>query len=101
MLEIPISETSEIKIGAEGLEEIIQNVKVILSTPKGSVVLDREFGVEGFLDDPQPEAKIRFEINAIDAIEKYEKRVKVKYVKWKQIDADGKMVPVVGLEVVE
>ena len=68
----------EIKIGAEEIEEILQNVAIIIATPKGSVPLDREFGVDySFLDTPTPKALALFRAEVVKAIEKYESRVKV------------------------
>ena len=101
MIEVPLISNNEIKIGAEGLEEIIQNVRMIVGTRKGELVLDRDFGLESMVDKPEPLAKTQFEIEVIDAIEKYEPRVKVSYIKWKEVNEDGQMAPVIGLEVVD
>ena len=100
MIEVSLEGKPELQIGLQGLDEIIQNIKVILATTKGEVVLDRDFGISGVLDKPEIEAKSAFEQEVIEAIEKYEPRVRVSYIKWKEIDQDGKMVPVIGLEVI-
>ena len=45
---------------ASELEEIIQNVKTILTTTEGEVFLDRRFGIAGeFLDLPIPAIKTK------------------------------------------
>jgi len=68
----------KVKIGAKGVEEILQNIAVIIATPKGSVPLDREFGVDySFLDTPTPKALALFRAEVAKAIEKYEPRAKV------------------------
>ena len=59
--------------------EILQNVKTILTTIKGSAPLFRDFGFDGAsLDLPQPiaQAKITAEIAA--QVQMYEPRCKVK-----------------------
>lgn len=64
-------------------EEIIQNVKTICTTPKGSVPLDRDFGVDmQFLDKPQNKAIAMIQSEIIQAVRKYEKRCKVIGVKF-------------------
>ena len=63
------------------LEEIIQNVKTIVSTPKGSVPLMRDFGVSWQVIDtltPELEMKIKEEIYL--QVERWEKRAKLKKV---------------------
>jgi len=73
-----IPSIKELKIGAKGVEEILQNIAVIIATPKGSVPLDREFGVDySFLDTPTPKALALFRAEVVKAIEKYEPRAKV------------------------
>lgn len=89
--------------GATGLTEIMQNVRTILATQKGSVPLDREFGVDTvFLDEPAPVAMTRAVPEIIEAVEKYEPRVKVTGVEWVQLNEgdamDGKLVPRVRIK---
>jgi hypothetical protein len=85
------------------VEEICQNIRTILATPKGSVPLDREFGVdmEG-LDMPEPIAQMMFRMNVIDAVERFEPRARVLKVEYQPttVDAmDGKLLPVVTVEI--
>ncbi len=79
--------------------EIIQNVKTICSTPKYSVPLDREFGVNASLVD-RPinyiQAKLTAEI--IEAINNYEPRAKVKSVNFTGDGLTGLLIPVVKIE---
>ena len=73
------------------LEEIIQNVRTILSTPKGTVPLMRDFGVSWQIVDtltPELEMKIKEEIYL--QVEKWEKRAKVKSISLKE--EDGKVL---------
>ena len=60
---------------SEEVKEILRNVAVILATPKGSVPLYREFGLDmSFLDKPINEAKNRGVIPVREAIETWEPR---------------------------
>ena len=72
-------------------DEIMQNVKTICKTPKGSVPLDRDFGVDAdFLDTPTPSAMAQIQREIIGAIRKYEPRAKVEQVKFEN-DNNGKL----------
>lgn len=72
---------NEYKIGLTGVDEIIQNVKVILNTRKGSVPLDRDFGVDwSIIDKPTPASLNLLKVDIVETVEKYEPRVKVKEV---------------------
>ncbi|EGJ51838.1 GPW/gp25 family protein [Desulfocurvibacter africanus] len=92
-------------IGATGLTEILQNVRVILGTPKGSVVLDRAFGVDmGWLDAPTPEAKARCAASMVQAVQRYEPRVSVARIDWRNDATDageGRLKPVLRIRVKE
>lgn len=68
--------------------EIVRNVHTLLLTPIGSCPLYREFGLDvAYLDFPQNVAKGLFTVAAIEAVEKWEPRVRVKDVTF---EADGK-----------
>ena len=65
---IRLNETDEVS-------EILRNVAVILSTPKGSVPMYREFGLDmSFLDKPVNVAKNMAVIPVREAIEQWESR---------------------------
>lgn len=69
------------------LEEIIQNVRTILTTRKGSVPLDREFGIDtGIIDKPTASIHGLLTVAIVETVEKYEPRVKVQSVSF---DGDG------------
>lgn len=58
--------------------EVIQNVKTILGTRKGSVPLDREFGLDWtFLDRPIPVAQAMLSTEVIQQLRRYEPRASV------------------------
>ena len=72
-------------------EEILQNVRTICKTPKNSVPLDREFGVDvDFLDTPTPSAMAQIQREIITAIRKYEPRAKIDRVEFVN-DENGKL----------
>ena len=94
--------TGGIVIGASGLEEIAQNVRTILTTIKGTVFLDRQFGIGAdIVDLPEQIALIALRENIIEQIEKYEPRVNVLSVNYESIPEAGAVVPVVKYEIKE
>ena len=88
-----------IEIGATGLTEIMQNVRTILSTAKGSVPLDREFGLDSaMVDEPESILRARRVADIVSAIETYEPRVMVTHVDWRG-DGDGVVQPTVRVRI--
>ena len=85
--------------GATGITEITQNVRTILTTRKGTVPLDREFGITfDFLDSPMPRARALAEQEIFMQIRRYEPRVVVKKIDWLAEILEGKITPKVKLE---
>lgn len=83
-----------VDFSASGRAEIVQNVRTILSTPKFSVPLDREFGLDAtLLDKPLPVAKAQITAAIIAAINKYEPRVKVSKVFFESAAIEGVLQP--------
>lgn len=69
--------------------EILQNVRTILSTRKGSVPLDRDFGISWeYLDRPIDVAQMLMRSEIIDAVSKYEPRAKVESVEFEASTED-------------
>jgi hypothetical protein len=94
---------SNIKIGLEGAnarrDAIMQNVYIIISTPKGSVPFRRDFGVGlDWIDNPSPRALLQFRADVITQIEKHEPRVIVDAISF-GADADGKVFPQITLSI--
>ena len=99
------AELNEIKImPATELEEILQNVKTILTTIQGTVPLDREFGVDKkILDLPISAVQAKISAATVKAINKFEPRAKVRKVFYDNTDresADGILKPRVTVEIV-
>jgi len=87
--------SSKIKLAPQSREEeILQNIENLLTTPKFSVPLDRDFGLsQRFVDKPLPVAEMVFRSEILDAIEKYEPRVRVEGVTFENGDVPGKLIP--------
>ena len=59
----------------ETVNSVLQNIAVILSTPKGTVPLYREFGLDWkYLDKPMPVAKVLMISEVREAVEESGKR---------------------------
>lgn len=80
-------------------EEILQNVRTILSTRLGSVPLDRDFGMSWeYLDRPYPVAKALVQAVIIETIQEFEPRALVVSVSFPEdiVDAmEGLLKPTV------
>lgn len=86
------------------LREIAQNVRCILTTRRGSLALDRAFGVNAeMVDKMQTTARQLLEADIIMTLQKYEPRVKVTGISWERQEsaADGTLYPKVLLTVKE
>jgi len=102
---IELENSPEIKIGAEGIDEIIQNVRIILTTPVGTVPLDRDFGVSWmFIDQPTPKAIASAKSEIVEKVERYEPRVRVtevSFVTTSQDAGEGRLFPRVRISLKE
>lgn len=95
---------TNIEIGAEGIREIVQNVKTILGTKKGTVFLDRDFGVaDDVTDEPMNVAMQRTRSGIAQEVERLEPRVKVREINFVDpggaASSDGALVPRVLVEI--
>lgn len=82
---------------------VLQNVALILATPKGSIPMYREFGLErDFLDMPGPAAETRMLAPVREAVELWEPRATVKDVKFvRSSDGSGRLIARVEIEINE
>ena len=99
-IDILATEMNEINFAPRNeVEEIIQNVKTICTTPKYSVPLDREFGINvDALDMPTPKAQAMIQAEIIQAVKKFEPRCRVKKVSFEE-DLDGHLNYVVRIAI--
>jgi len=94
-------QSNEIIFGAKEVQEVIQNVKTILSTRKGTQPLDRDFGISlDFLDSPVLKTRALAEQDCFMALRKYEPRAVLKQIKWNGDVINGKLWPEVKIQVV-
>ena len=84
------------------VEEVLQNVAMILSTPKFSVPLDRGFGMaQRFIDKPIQTAQPILISEVLDAIEEYEPRAEVENVSFVMGDRPGAMIPIAEVNIID
>ncbi|WP_051180004.1 GPW/gp25 family protein [Selenomonas ruminantium] len=82
------------------LKEIIQNVRTILTTSRGDVPLDREFGMDtGMVDQPANRVGAILTTDIVEAVERYEPRVTVMSVSFSGNGADGEIIPIVKVAI--
>ncbi len=88
---------AKIDFSATGVAEVLQNVRMILTTPVFSVPLDRAFGVDwSLLDSPMPAAQARLIGQVFAAIRQYEPRAVITQIDFIQDTEDalsGRMIP--------
>ncbi len=86
----------------DALSSVLQNIAVILSTPKGSVPQYREFGLSAvFLDKPTPVAKMMMIAEVREAIEHWVPRAQFVGVTFEERAAQpGTLWPTVEVEII-
>ena len=105
-MEITISSITEIGAvnfaPATEIEEIIQNVRTIVTTPIYSVPLDRMFGVYPELVDlPIPVLQAKLTAKIVAAVQKYEPRAQVTAVTYDGDAKEGIVKPTVRIRIKE
>lgn len=102
-LTVDMSAPASVEIGATGLRGLAQEIRTALATRKGSVPLDRDFGLSWeAIDLPLPESRPLLVAEIGRGLERCVPRVKVKSVAFKADApgaADGKLIPVVTVEI--
>lgn len=85
--------------------EVLQNVRTILSTRRGTVPLDRDFGLSwSYIDRPLPVARMMLKAEIIQALQVYEPRAQVTAVDFQDSTEeamDGILKPIVRLKLAE
>ncbi|MGG1442164.1 GPW/gp25 family protein [Brevibacillus laterosporus] len=93
-MEHEVALDEDIDFGATGLDEIKQNLRTICSTFKGSVPLDRGFGITpSLVDYPIEISKAHTTADIMAAIQKYEPRVKVTRITFTQDHTSSRLIP--------
>ena len=92
-----------IVIGATGLQGLAQEIRTLMATRKGSVPLDRDFGIDwSLVDSPITDVMPRLVAEYSRQIEKYVPRVRVlsvTFVPAASAALEGRLCPVVKLAV--
>ena len=82
-------------------EEVVQNVRMIISTVKYSVPMDREFGIEGaILDRPVNVAKAHLTNEIFRAVRRYEPRAEITDINFDG-DESGRLTPKIKVQINE
>jgi len=90
----------EIIFGTSGVQEVMQNVKLIIMTRKGTQPLDRNFGISyDFVDSPMPRVRAMIEQEIFMALRRYEPRAVLKQVTWDGDPLSGSVKPNVSIQV--
>lgn len=83
--------------------EVLQNVRTILATRKGTVPLDRDFGLEWeHVDKPIHIAKALIQAEIIEAVEGWEPRAvidKIEFGEQAEDAMDGLLNPIITLSI--
>lgn len=81
------------------LSEILQNVRTILTTVKGTIPLDREFGIDDrIIDMPMHIAQAKLSNEIFQAIKRYEPRVTIGNISF-TASLDGRLIPKVVISI--
>lgn len=82
-------------------EEVMQNVRMIISTVKYSVPMDREFGIDGaVVDRPINIAKAHLSNEIFRAVRRYEPRAVIESIEFNG-DESGKLTPTIKIQISE
>lgn len=98
---IRIVEADGMKFNLSGIESIKQCIKIICTTPVGSIPLDRNFGIDfSVLDLPYESSMALLRVNILEAIEAYEPRATVTEISFEETGPDdialfGRLIPVI------
>ena len=98
--EISGGETPPLNLAPATLaEEVVQNVRMIISTVKYSVPMDREFGIEGaILNRPVNVAKAHLTNEMFRAVRRYEPRAEITDINFDG-DESGQLTPRIKIRV--
>lgn len=85
----------------EAVNAVLQNIALVLATPKGAVPMYRDFGLsQEFVDKPAPVAKVLMIAGVREAIEQWEPRATVLGITFEENPLEpGRLVPKVEVEI--
>jgi len=83
------------------VEEVLQNVRTIITTTKYSIPMDREFGIDGSVVDlPINVAQAKLTNEIFRAIKRYEPRAVIESITFKG-EETGRLIPTLEVSVNE
>jgi len=89
-----------ITFGLSGVPRVMQNVRTLLTTRRGTVPLDRDFGIsQEFLDSPVNKTQAKAEQEIFLQMKKYVPMAILKQIKWDADVISGLIRPTVIVEV--
>lgn len=99
--ELDLEQTSWNLQPQSAAEEILQNVRCLLATAKGTCWLYREFGIDAsMIDKPLNVAKTKFIAEVARVIAKYEPRCRLKRIDWLRSEVlDGQLKPRIIIDI--
>lgn len=100
LYEVSVKDPEIIDIAPKNdVNEILQNVRTILATTKGTIPLDREFGIDGsVIDIPTMQAQAYLTNEIFQAIRRYEPRVSIDNITFDG-EISGKLIPKVVITI--
>ena len=103
VFEVDMRRKKGIRISATGLDGLEQEIRMLLATRKGSVPLDRDYGLTWeYVDLPMPEAMPYMIAEIASQLERYVPRIKVRDIMFKSDDpVEGILQPTVTVEIRE
>lgn len=103
ILVVDMAKKVGVKVGATGLAQLEQEIRTVLATRKGSVPLDRDFGIAwDFVDLPITEAMPYMVAEIGVQLEKYVPRIRVRDIEFSSNEpVEGNLVPKVTVEIRE
>jgi len=95
--------SDHVDIAVGGWREIAQNIKMIITTWRGSVFLMREFGLNpAIIDQPENMVLANLTMDITNQISKYEPRAEITGISFEHSNVvSGEIVPIVTFRVKE
>ncbi|WP_288840655.1 GPW/gp25 family protein [uncultured Mitsuokella sp.] len=83
------------------VEEVLQNVRTIITTIKYEIPLDRDFGIDGdVIDMPTQQAQAKLSQEIFRAVRQYEPRAVIESIDFSG-DESGKLIPKLEVSISE
>lgn len=103
IFDVDMAKPAAVKVGATGLAGLAQEIRTVLSTRKGSVPLDRDFGLSwDHVDKPTNEAMLYMVAEIGQELEKSVPRIRVRDISFSSTDPlEGMLAPKVTVEIRE